>query len=61
MKPRDILDFVDATPGTVVFGGTVSSLEGGFDFDPVFSGALTDPVLGRSIEFTYRARQLEDE
>lgn len=60
MKPGDILDFVEATPGTVVFGGTVSSLDGGFDFDPVFSGTLTDPVLGRSINFTYRARQLED-
>jgi len=60
MKPDDILEFVDAKPGTVVFCGTVSSLGGGFDFDPVFAGTLTDPVLDRSIDFTYSARQLED-
>lgn len=60
MKPDDILKFVAAKPGTVVFCGTVSSLGGSFDFDPVFAGTLTDPVLGRSIDFTYRARQLED-
>jgi predicted amidohydrolase len=59
LRPSDILDFVEAGPGTVVYGGTVSSLAGGFDFDPVFSGRLHDPVLGRSIEFTYRTRPLE--
>jgi hypothetical protein len=37
----------------------VSSIQGGFDFDPVFRGRLTDPVLERSIEFTYRTRPLE--
>jgi predicted amidohydrolase len=40
-------------------GVAVSSLVGGFDFDPVFSGKLHDPVLDRSIEFTYRSRTLE--
>ncbi len=59
LEPADILEFVNAGPGTVVFCGTVSSLQGGFDFDPVFTGRLHDPVLDRSIEFTYRARQLE--
>lgn len=59
LRPEDILDLVDAEPGTVVFGGTVSSLQGGFDFDPVFAGRLHDPVLDRSIEFGYRSRPLE--
>ena len=59
LEPADILSLADAAPGTVVFGGTVSSLDGGFDFDPVFTGRLHDPVLDRSIEFTYRARRLE--
>lgn len=58
MPPDAILDLVGAAPGAVVYGGTVSSLVGGFDFDPVFHGALTDPVLGRRIEFTYRTRAL---
>lgn len=61
MPPDDILDLVGDAPGAVVFGGTVSSLGGGFDFDPVFRGALTDPVLGRRIEFTYRTRVLGNE
>lgn len=60
LPPGEILDLVDSSPGTVVYGGSVSSIEGGFDFDPVFRGRLTDPVLDRSIEFTYRARPLED-
>jgi predicted amidohydrolase len=59
LRPDEILALVDAAPGTVVYGGSVSSLGGGFDFDPRFTGKLTDPVLGRSIEFTYRARPLE--
>jgi hypothetical protein len=59
LQPAKILEIVDAGPGTVVFCGTVSSLQGGFDFDPVFSGRLHDPVLDRSIEFTYRSRPLE--
>lgn len=59
LRPDQILEIVDAAPGTVVFCGTVSSIDGGFDFDPVFSGALTDPVLDRSIEFTYRSCPLE--
>jgi predicted amidohydrolase len=59
LPPAEILDLVDARPGTVVFGGTVSPLEGRFDFDPVFTGRLHDPVLDRSIEFTYRSRPLE--
>ncbi len=59
LEPAAILEIVDAGPGTVVFCGTVSSVQGGFDFDPVFSGRLHDPVLDRSIEFTYRARPLE--
>jgi predicted amidohydrolase len=59
LKPADILEFVEAEPGTVVFCGTVSSLQGGFDFDSVFNGRLHDPVLDRSIEFTYRAQPLE--
>lgn len=59
LPPDQILDLVGAQPGTVVFGGTVSSLAGGFDFDPVFTGRLYDPVLDRSIEFTYRSRTLE--
>jgi hypothetical protein len=59
LPPADILDIVSAEEGTVVYGGTVSSLVGGFDFDPVFSGKLHDPVLDRSIEFTYRSRTLE--
>lgn len=58
LEPNDILALVDAAPGTVVYGGTVSSIQGGFDFDPVFRGRLTDPVLERSIQFTYRTRPL---
>lgn len=61
LEPAEILSLVKAAPGTVVFCGTVSSLGGGFDFDPVFTGRLHDPVLERSIEFTYRARHLEDQ
>lgn len=60
LPPRQILDLVPATNGTVAFGGTVSSIGGGFEFDPVFTGRLTDPVLDRSIEFSYRARPLEE-
>ncbi|MPZ54499.1 MAG: DUF2848 domain-containing protein, partial [Acidimicrobiia bacterium] len=45
-------------PGTVIFGGTVSSLDGGFDFSPVFRGELHDPVLDRSIFFEYRTTPL---
>ncbi|MGH8913609.1 MAG: DUF2848 family protein [Acidimicrobiia bacterium] len=60
LPPEEILELVDASPGTLVFGGTVSSLGGGFDFDPVFEGSLIDPVLDRSITFGYRARQLEE-
>jgi len=60
LPPDEILGLVEATPGTLVFGGTVSSLEGGFDFDPVFEGSLIDPVLDRSITFRYRTRQLEE-
>lgn len=59
MEPDRILDLVDSRVGTAVYGGTVSSMQGGFDFDPVFRGRLTDPVLDRSIEFTYRSRPLE--
>ncbi len=59
LRPEEILDLVDARPGTVVFGGTVGSLDGGFDFDPQFSGSLVDPVLDRSITFEYRSRPLE--
>ncbi len=60
LPPRDILDLVPADNGTVIFGGTVSSIGGGFDFDPVFTGRLTDPVLDRFIEFTYHALPLEE-
>lgn len=59
MEPDRILALVDAAPGTVVYGGTVSSINGGFDFDPLFQGRLTDPVLDRSIGFAYRSRPLE--
>ena len=59
LDPASILEIVGAGPGTVVFCGTVSSSQGGFDFDPVFSGRLHDPVLDRSIEFTYRSRPME--
>jgi predicted amidohydrolase len=59
LEPANILEIVNAGTGTVVFCGTVSSLQGGFDFDPVFSGRLHDPVLDRSIEFTYRSRPME--
>ncbi len=59
LPPDEILELVEATPGTVIFGGTVSSLTGGFDFAPVFEGSLIDPVLNRSITFTYRTRPLE--
>jgi predicted amidohydrolase len=59
LEPDDILAKTGASVGTVVFGGTVSSIEGGFDYDPVFTGRLHDPVLDRSIEFTYRIRDLE--
>lgn len=60
LKPEDILELTSATPGTVVYGGSVSSLNGGFDFDPVFTGRIIDPVLGRAIEFTYLSRPLEE-
>ncbi|HVR80227.1 MAG TPA: DUF2848 family protein [Acidimicrobiia bacterium] len=59
LEPGDIIELVDARPGTVIFGGTVSSSTGGFDFDPVFSASLIDPVLGRSIDLEYRTRPLE--
>jgi len=59
LTPEDIIGLVDAVPGTVIFGGTVSSLAGGFDFEPVFEGSLIDPVLDRTIMFRYRARPLE--
>jgi len=59
LHPDEILAVTGASVGTVVFGGSVSSLIGGFDFDPVFSGRLHDPVLDRSITFTYRSRPLE--
>lgn len=61
LPPEDILGLVDASPGLVVFGGTVSSLTGGFDFDPLFRGSLIDPVLERTIDFEYRTRPLEVE
>ena len=60
LTPADIITLVSAAPGTVIFGGTVSSLDGGFDFDPVFEGSLIDPVLDRAITFSYRSRPLED-
>jgi predicted amidohydrolase len=60
LPPDEILAMAGNSPGTLVFGGTVSSLKGGFDFDPIFEGSLTDPVLGRSITLRYRTRQLED-
>jgi predicted amidohydrolase len=60
LPPDEILRLVEAAPGTLVYGGTVSSLRGGFDFDPVFEGSLIDPVLDRSITLRYRARQLEE-
>jgi len=59
LTPEDIIQLVDASPGTVIFGGTVSSLDGGFNFDPVFEGSLIDPVLDRAITFQYRSRPLE--
>lgn len=59
LPPEKIIEVAGAGRGTVVFGGTVSSLAGGFDYDPVFSGRLHDPVLDRSISFTYRSRTLE--
>jgi hypothetical protein len=59
MTPDALIDLVDAGPGTVIYGGTVSSLQGGFDFDPVFTARLHDPVLDRSMEITYRSRPLE--
>jgi predicted amidohydrolase len=59
LPPNEILNLVDPVPGTLVFGGTVSSLAGGFDFDPVFTGSLIDPVLDRSISFRYRTTHLE--
>jgi hypothetical protein len=58
LPPHEILALVDAVPGTVVYGGTVSSLGGSFEFDARFTGRLTDPVLGRNIELTYRARPM---
>lgn len=61
LEPEEIIGLVDAKPGTVIFGGTVSPLTGGFDFDPVFEGSLIDPILDRSITFRYRARPLESE
>lgn len=60
LPPDEILGLAGASPGTVVFGGTVSSLGGGFDFDPFFEGRLTDPVLDRHISFRYRTRRLEE-
>jgi hypothetical protein len=60
LPPDQILDLVDPVRGTLVFGGTVSSLTGGFDFDPVFEGSLIDPVLERSISFRYSSRQLDE-
>jgi predicted amidohydrolase len=59
LSPDDILELVGAEPGTVIFGGTVSSLAGGFDFDPMFHGSLIDPLLERTIDFHYRSRPLE--
>jgi predicted amidohydrolase len=59
LPTEEILGLVDAVPGTLVYGGTVSSIAGGFDFDPVFKGSLIDPVLDRSITFRYRTRPLE--
>ena len=59
MTPEDIISLVDAEVGTVIFGGTVGSIGGGFDFSPTFRGRLTDPTLGRSIEFTYRSDPME--
>lgn len=59
LPPDQILALSEAAVGTVIFGGSASSLDGGFDFDPVFSGTLHDPVLDRSIQFTYRSRTLE--
>lgn len=47
-------------PGTVIFGGSVSSLKGGFDFSPVFRGELHDPVLDRSIFFEYRTTDMTE-
>lgn len=44
--------------GTVIFGGTVSTLDGRFDYSPRFRGELHDPVLERSIVFEYRTRPL---
>jgi hypothetical protein len=58
LPPVEILGLVDARPGTLVYGGTVSSIAGGFDFDPVFKGSLIDPVLDRSITFQYRTMPL---
>lgn len=60
LTPDAIMDLIDPDEGTVIFGGTVSSVEGGFDFDPVFTGSLIDPVLDRVITFSYRARPLEE-
>lgn len=56
LPPEKIIEVCGAGEGTVVYGGTVSSLGGGFDYDPVFTGRLHDPVLDRSISFTYRSR-----
>jgi len=60
LPPDVILELVEPVPGTVVYGGTVSSIGGGFDFAQVFEGSLIDPVLGRSITFKYQARALEE-
>ncbi|MDH3463963.1 MAG: DUF2848 domain-containing protein, partial [Acidimicrobiia bacterium] len=59
LTPDDIIELVNAEPGTIIFGGTVASLVGGFDFDPLFRASLIDPVLDRSITLEYRSRPLE--
>ncbi len=60
LRPEAIAELIDPEPGTVIFGGTVSSIAGGFDFDPFFAGSLIDPVLDRAITFTYRSRSMEE-
>jgi predicted amidohydrolase len=63
LHPEDLLglvseEFGEDSAGRVVFGGSVSSLGGGFEYHDSFRAELHDPVTGDTLVTTYHVNDI---
>jgi hypothetical protein len=55
LRERNLL-----APGTVLFSGSLATVAGSLIYGDAYQLRLTDPVLGRALEHSYRIVPLED-